>query len=87
MFLIYLMVLEFLFCEFNGKFVRDFDFRLCKFWLYYVLVLLRESGKCIDFKNVCVKVLYCLLNFLFCCLYILVIMVDFLIFFVIFRCD
>ena len=76
MFLTYLTAPELPFREFNGKFVRDIDLRLRKLWLYYVLVLLREGGKCTDFKNARAKVLYCLLNLLFRCLHISVIMVD-----------
>ena len=44
MFLTYLTAPELPFREFNVKFVRDFDLRLRKLWLYYVLVLLREDG-------------------------------------------
>lgn len=74
MFLTYLTAPELPFREFNGKFVRDFDLRLRKLWLYYVLVLLREGGKCTDFESARAKVFYCLLNLLFRCLHISVIM-------------
>lgn len=87
MFLTYLTAPELPFREFNVKFVRDFDLRLRKLWLYYVFVLLREGGKCTDFKNARAKVLYCLLNLLFRRLHISVIMVDLLTLFVISRCD
>ena len=87
MFLTYLTAPELPFREFNVKFVRDFDLRLRKLWLYYVFVLLREGGKCTDFESARAKVFYCLLNLLFRCLHISVIMVDLLTLSVISRWD